>query len=151
MSAPATSPDSRYMLGWYMLFVWVLEMRSQATTSITSTLSTEPLSKPSPFFIISFNFEVITYLHNFFLPFPSSKSYHRPFHALFHIHSLFFPLIVYLHIYICICVYIPKYNHLNLYVTFMFIFRANHLKLDKQLVCFFLKNTISPTLSLLKI
>jgi hypothetical protein len=52
--------------------------------------------------------------------------------------SLFFVTCIYVYEFI----YISKYILLSLYnVTCMYIFRANHLVLDKQLVCSFLEKT----------
>lgn len=49
----------------------------------------------------------------------------------------------------CINIDIPKYNLLCLHtVTWMFVFRADNLLLDSQLVYFSLRKTISPGLTI---
>lgn len=83
---------------------------------------------------------IYTYVHTHI--FPPSKPSHIPLHTLLQIHGLFFYVIT------CICVYvyrhIPKYNLFSPHnVTFMHVFRAEHLVLDKQLVCSSLWKTSS--------
>lgn len=45
-------------------------------------------------------------------------------------------------------IYIPKYSLLCLYISFIYIFRVNHLLLDNQLVCSSLEKTASAVLSI---
>lgn len=62
--------------------------------------------------------------------------------TLFQIHSQFYITCYYMH------VYIPKCNLLGLCNTAcMFVFRDDHLKSVKQLVCSFLGKPVSPALS----
>lgn len=49
---------------------------------------------------------------------------------------------VYVRMYICILIYIPKYNLFSLHnVACMYVFRPDHLAMDKQLVCSSLEKT----------
>lgn len=52
-------------------------------------------------------------------------------------------------LHICLYLSVPRYNLLNLYsVTCVYIFRDYNLVLDNQSVCSFLRETVSPTLSI---
>lgn len=79
--------------------------------------------------------------------FPPSKPTHILFFAFFKTHGLF------LH-YLLLCgymythTYIPKNNMLSLYrATWIYVFRADHSLLAKQLLSSPVEETISPTLS----
>lgn len=53
-----------------------------------------------------------------------------------------------MHLCAFICIYNPKYKQFRLYtVSRMYVFRADYLLLENQLVCSYLGKTISSTLS----
>lgn len=83
------------------------------------------------------------------LAFPPSK----PFLALFQSHCLICVCIcVCKYTYMYIYVYISKYSLLSLYnVTCIYVFRTDHLALDKPWVCSSLGKTTSPTLRILEL
>lgn len=79
-------------------------------------------------------FKIKVQLLHFPLCFSPSKPNPIPFLSHFQIQSLFSHNHFYKHIYVCIYINISKYNLLILYsVTLMYIFRADHLALKKQL------------------
>lgn len=83
-----------------------------------------------------------TYVHTHTHIFLPSKPSHIPLHTLLQIHGLFFYVITCMYVYVYR--HIPKYNLFSpRNVTCMYVFRAEHLALDKQLVCSSLGKTSS--------